>query len=85
MRIYIKGENGHAFRLALPTKMLLNRLTAGIIAKSLRSKVDLEKINISPKDINRICTELIKMKRKYPRLELVDILTHEGEIVKIWL
>ncbi len=85
MRIYIKEKSGRVIWLALPTRLILNKIVAGILVKALRTKVDLEKFNISAEDIGTIFKALLKTKKNFPGLELVDITSAEGDVVKIRL
>jgi hypothetical protein len=85
MRIYIKEKRGRRLYFLLPTRFVANRLSAHIISFALKKSLKLQENCLSSKDINRFFIELMRMKKKYPALELVDIESCEGEIVKVRL
>jgi len=86
MRIEIKSAGKKAIKLRIPTALLFNNLTAKIALESLKEHIKVEENpSLSPEDIKLIIKELRRMKEKYPKLQLVDIESAEGDIVKIIL
>jgi len=82
MKVVIKSEKTRIFIL-LPTALFLNRLTATIATKIIKSKQP--SIDISAKDIMELINSIKKYKRKHKRWELVNISSADGENVFISL
>lgn len=84
IKIKAKDENKH-INILLPTSLVCSNLTAIIAHKAITSKVEKEQFSISRKDLARIMWMLRSLKKKYGKLELVDIVSADGDIVKISL
>ncbi len=82
MRIIVKESEGKNIRLLLPTGMVLNRLTAGLISKAL---VERAKMDLSTGQMMRLMRELKRFKRKHPDWVLVEVQSSDGDYVKIKL
>ncbi|WP_138294966.1 MULTISPECIES: hypothetical protein [unclassified Clostridium] len=84
MRVYVKSPGSITLYLALPTRLVVNRVTLGILQRAL-GRADQPGVKISPEQAKRLLAVVRQAKKRYPRLELVDINTAQGEIVKIRL
>ncbi|MFA7673152.1 MAG: hypothetical protein WCY62_04785 [Clostridia bacterium] len=87
MRIQIHSDSKN-INLVLPSWMVFSDLTAAIAAKVIRKHDKDEKDDgylPSRRDLCRIMRELRKYKRKYGHLDLVDVQSADGDIVKIVL
>lgn len=82
MKVYIKSE-GKGFFILLPTALFLNRLTAAIAVKSIKSKYP--PVEISAEDFMKLTRVVKEYKRKHGRLELVNIITADGEVIYVSL
>lgn len=83
MKISVDLPGRTPIRLAIPTRLLFNVLTATIGARMMRNQnLDLP---VGGKDLRRLVRELHRMKRKHPNLLLVDVETADGTIVRIRL
>jgi len=86
MRIYISSPREKTINLRFPTRLVFNKLTAIIGAKAMNKHIQTdEKLNISSHDMKRFFKELIRMKKKYPDLYLVDVESADGDVIKIIL
>lgn len=85
MRIWVREKSAVRFALALSTKLLLNRMSAGIIARALHANIRFEQADLSARDFNRLFREILRMKKKHPGLTLVDVKSKDGDSVKIRL
>lgn len=82
MKVYIKSE-GVRFFILLPTALFLNRLTANLAAKELKRKYP--SMEIVSSDFIKLFDALKQCKKKYGRMELINIVTANGETVYISL
>lgn len=85
MRITIQSPGEKTIKLAFPTRLIFNSLTAKIGAASIKKHVSTEEANISSDDLKRFIKEIHRIKRKYPNLELLNIESDDGEKVIIRL
>jgi len=85
MRIFINEKKGARLWLALPTGLMLNKFTTKLVLKGIRSRKGLENIYISDESLNKMFAEIKRMKKKYPGMEIVDVHTKDGDVVKIKL
>ncbi len=83
MRITIQSPGERTIRLVLPTRLLFNSFTARIGARTINKYVSFDNMKVSSSDFRHFIKEVNRMKHKYPGLELVDIESSNGEIVKI--
>ena len=81
MRITVKQPGRMTFWMGLPAWMAFNSLTAKIAAKAVESKG----VKLGRQDMLRLVKELRRMKRRYPRLELVSVEAADGSRVRIRL
>lgn len=82
MRITVKQPGHWTFWLALPTRMFLNSLTAGLAVSAAKHAggVELDRAGMC-----RLMKELRRMKRKYPRMDLITVYAADGSKVRIRL
>jgi hypothetical protein len=85
MRIYVREQEGKKINIAIPTGMVLNRLTAFAAKKCIAKYDKSDNVNISAADINRLFYEIKKFKRKHPGLPLVEVESKNGDRVYIKL
>jgi hypothetical protein len=85
MRITIKSPDFKTIRLIFPTKLLFNTLTARIGCGIINKYVPSDEIKLSSQDLRRLSKEIIRIKKKYPDLILVDVVSGDGEQVQIKL
>lgn len=85
MKIMIQSPGERPIRLAFPTRMLFNGLTARLGAASISKYVSTEDNKISSADMKRIVKEIHRIKHKYPDLELVNVDSSDGTRVVIKL
>ncbi len=85
MRIYVRENKGRKIRLAIPTSMVFNRLTAGAARKCIAKHDQSDNVNISAGDINKLFFELKRFKKKHPDLPLVEVESKDGTRVCIKL
>lgn len=80
MKVVIKSEN-KKFGIILPTELILNRLTATIAIKIIKSKWP--SIDISTKDSMKLINSIKKYKQNNKHWELINISSADGDIVYI--
>lgn len=85
MRICVREHEGKKINIAIPTGMVLNRLTAGIAKKYVEKHSYPDNADIRSADINRLFHEIKKFRRKYPELPLVEVESKDGTRVYIKL
>ena len=84
IKIKAKDENKN-INILLPTSLVFSNLSAIIAHKAITNKVEKEQFSISRKDLARLMWMLRSFKKKYGKLELVDIESSDGDIIKISL
>ena len=72
MRILVKSDKGQNIRLCFPTCLICNRLTAAIFRAAINEHLDGD-LKISACDTRRLLREIKRMKKKSPRMYLVDV------------
>ena len=82
MKIHVTGGD-HDLNLTLPTRLLLNRHVVKLVCKSDKFGAKLEEI--PEETLTRLLEELNRIKKKYGTWELVEVISADGEIVKITL
>ncbi|MGM9550116.1 MAG: hypothetical protein ACI3V5_09770 [Faecousia sp.] len=82
MKIQI-SSSGRDFSLTLPTKLVFSKFVIRMVVRNSRAADGLE--NLSPETVERLAAELGRVKEKYGSWELVDVLSSDGECVKIIL
>ncbi len=83
MRIIIKSPGEKTIKLAFPTRMIFNGLTAKLGAASINKYVSVDDVNISSADLKRLMKEINYIKGRYPHLELVNVESSDGKKVVI--
>lgn len=84
MRVLVK-DGEHNIHIVLPTRLLFSNLTARIGAGVLRRYVPDACAELPPDKIKVLFAEVRRIKNKYGRWELVDVVSADGEIVKVIL
>ncbi len=84
MRIQISTDD-HNIRICLPNGLFFNRLTAAIGIRAMQKYAPEQLRDLSPKQINALFSEFRRIKKKYGSLDLVDVQSSDGQIVKIIL
>ena len=82
MKMVIKSEKKKFF-IILPTVLILNRFTATIATKIIKSKWP--SIDISAKNLIKLIDSIKKYKQNNKHWELLNISSADGEIVFICL
>lgn len=85
MRITIHEPQKFHLHLILPTRFVLNRLSARILSKAIHSTGKLEEQVLTEADLERLFQEVRRIKRKYRGMELVDVRAADGTIIKVRL
>jgi hypothetical protein len=85
MKITIQSPGEKTIKIAIPTRMLFNGLTAKLGFASIRKYVSTEELNLSSTDLKRLVKEIRKTKNKYPHLELVNVESSDGSKIIIKL
>ena len=88
MRIYVKSPGSRTINIALPTRLILNNLTATIGTKQLNKYINAntqEEIFLSPVEVRKFIRLIHELRKKYPDWYIVDVESANGEIVKIKL
>lgn len=84
MKIWINEKGGIKLWLAFPTCWLANKTVAKIVIKALEGRTGPQPV-VTKEQMERLTAEIRRMKRKHPRLILVDVRSSNGDIVKIKL
>lgn len=82
MRITVKQPGHRTIWLALPTRMFLNSLTARFAVSAVKHAGGVE---LDRAEMCRLIRELRRMKRKYPRMDLITVHAADGSKVRIRL
>lgn len=81
MKIVVKSKDAN-INLRIPNRLISNSLVLAVAEKALK-KQDTVKLTMD-KDVRQNILKVMKQfNKEYKGLELVDIVTAEGEIVKI--
>ncbi len=81
MKILVRSEN-RTIRILFPTGLLLNRLTAFIAVKALKSALS---VDLTAGQIVELARAIKAYKRRHKGWELVNITSSNGDIVYIRL
>ena len=79
MRIILQSQNQKERRLYIPNTLLLNRLTAFLIARGLEKR----KVHLSCKQISTIAQSIRAVHKRHPDWVLLDAEPSSGEKIKI--
>lgn len=85
MKIVIQSPDKRPIKIAFPTRMLFNNLTATIGGWAINKYVATDEVNLSSADMRRLMKEINRIKHKYPDLLLVDVEASDSGSVKITL
>ena len=88
MRIYVKSPGSRTINIVLPTRLILNNITATRGTKQINKYISnntQEEMNLSSIDIRKFIKLIHQLKKKYPDWCIVDVESADGEIVKIKL
>lgn len=81
MRILIKENGGHTIRLRIPSRLVLNSLTAGIAPRYLQE----QGIRISKAQALAFIREINRFRKRHRDWKLVEVLAADGDRVEIRL
>lgn len=79
MKILVRSEN-RTIRILFPTGLLLNRLTAFIAVKALKSALS---VDLTAGQIVELARAIKAYKRRHKGWELVNITSSNGDVVYI--
>ena len=81
MRIHIKSD-GKSLRFWFPTNLVFSR---GMAWLGGRYGLRYSNVSISPEDLSRLFAEFRRIKSRYGTLELVNVESADGTLVKVVL
>lgn len=81
MNIVIKSKQGKNIRIPLPSVLVFNRFTAGLMPKYLKQNG----LDISKKQARVFVKELHRFRRRHRDWVLVEVQSASGDYVKIKL
>ena len=81
MRIEVSGENERHIRITVPTGLLLNRLTASVVASSASKRG----ISLTQEQTVKLIRLLDECRKRYADWKIVEIETSDGEYIEITL
>lgn len=81
MRIVLKSKRGPNIRLPIPSELVLNRVTAGLVRKHLKECG----LTVSKKQTVAFLKTLNRYRRKHPEWVLVEAQSSDGTYVQIKL
>lgn len=84
MRVQIKG-GGHDLNIVLPTRMIFSKTMVKIGCRISSRYTHAVMDRLSPEAMEAICEELVRIKKKHGKWELVDIQSADGEKINITL
>ncbi len=86
MRILVHGAGEKPIRIAFPTRLIFNGLTA-LLTKTAVQKYAPDQVGarLRARDLRRLMRELNRMKRIHPHLELVSVDSSDGDHIRITL
>ena len=88
MRIYVKSPGSRTINIALPSRLILNNLTATIGTKQINKYLGestQKDVALSSQEARKLIKLIHQLKKKYPDWYIVDVESADGEIVKIKL
>lgn len=83
MKIIVKSQEAKNINITLPTGLIFNRITLSIALRALNKEMPKNNIRLKQKDKRQIIKLLRRMRRKHPNLELVNVESSDGDIVKV--
>lgn len=83
MRIIVKSQEAKNINITLPTGLIFNRIILSIALRALNKEMPKNNIRLKQKDKRQIIKLLRRMRRKHPNLELVNVESSDGDIVKV--
>ena len=84
MRIYVKQPGHMAIRLAFPTRLLLNQLTAKTVLKIVQKNAGETFASLSGHDARRFVKAVYRSRRMLKGMPLVLVESAQGETVRIF-
>ena len=85
MRIYVNSHDGHKIRLRFPTRLLFNRATASLVLRHLPDEVGESLEGISREHLYELIKCVIKSKDLLNGEDLINIVSADGDRVRISL
>lgn len=79
MQISVVEKEKSGVCLQLPTGLLLNRLTAGIVARKLRK----QGMQISGKSVYAFAKAVRTYRKEHPQWQLVEVQSANGEQIQV--
>ena len=79
MRVVVKEGSRRVFHLRLPTGLMLNPVSAGVISIKLRET----DVKISGKQLYVLFRAIKRYKKKHPEWKLVEVESRSGEAVEV--
>ncbi|WP_195283276.1 hypothetical protein [Harryflintia acetispora] len=83
MKILIRHKGAPPIHLCFPTRMLVNRPLARLLIQQIERETKTNLGAIGAQDLDRLIDEVLRLKKKYPHLDLVDVASWDGDIVQI--
>ncbi len=81
MRIHIKTKEKN-IRLRVPSRLIMNRFTAYIGISLLHRKHDIP-VGFTAHKLQQLFREVHRLKKKYPKWSLIDIIDKKGTHIHI--
>ena len=81
MKIDVTGENQKHICITVPTGLLLNRLTAGVVANSASKRG----ISLTQEQAVKLMRLLDECRKRYADWKIVEIETSDGDHVEIMI
>jgi hypothetical protein len=84
MKISVRSQGKRVFALLLPNCMVFNTLTSAIVPSAINKYcISHEKPVIDAQAARRLIRAFGKIRKKYGRFTLMDVVSANGDIVKI--
>ena len=84
MKIEIRGK-GHNLNFRIPNGLVFSRFSLRIAASAGRKYASDAMSGISPQAMNALAQELKRIQKKHGSWELVEVISADGEIVRVIL
>lgn len=81
MRIIVKQEKGKNIRILLPSRLILNRVTAAFIPLALKDS----DLKITRRQAYAMIKTILDCRRRFPDWSLVEVDSTNGEHIRIKL
>lgn len=81
MKILVKEQDGHTIRIAFPSGLVLNSLSARFLPKCLRE----QGIHITREQAVAFIKELNRFRKRHKDWTLVEVQAADGDIVEVHL